>query len=122
MDSIRNDQIISQSYGDEHTKTEMLASSIMLLSINEEAPASKVGYRSCFDSSATTNCPERRGSLSGWGCLKTRVTYKANLCSLAGPEPSSNSYQQDSKVSSNAYFSEDSWGYFFDEDTAAPRR
>mmetsp|Transcript_13766 Transcript_13766/g.19233 ORF Transcript_13766/g.19233 Transcript_13766/m.19233 type:complete len:113 (+) Transcript_13766:61-399(+) len=53
--------------------SEMLASSIMLMSICEHSEI-RPGYKPASNS---------KGSLPGWGNSMTRRSYKINLCSLA---------------------------------------
>jgi hypothetical protein len=58
--------------------TAMLASSLMLVAISEEAPSSEQHFKSRLCPS-----PNSGASLSGWGTAATRKSCKMDLCALA---------------------------------------
>lgn len=77
---------------------EMLASSMMLVSISETSETSN-GYQSSLSSS---------NSLRGWGNRASRQTYSTDLAGLVNQEASCKS-----QFSSSAP-SDESWGFFAD--------
>jgi hypothetical protein len=73
----------------------MMASSMTLFSISEDAPVANIGYRS------------RPSSPSGWGTSMTRKSYKMDLSSLASACAMESQTQQASSMEC-----EDVWGHF----------
>jgi hypothetical protein len=78
----------------------MLASSMTLFSISEDAPAASVGGRSRSSSGSDS-------SLNGWGTSMTRKTYKMDLSSLASSCAMESKTQESSPMEC-----EDVWGNF----------
>jgi hypothetical protein len=85
---------------------EMLASSMIMFSILEDAPVANSGYRSRLSSSSGID-----NSLNGWGTSMTRKSYKTDLALLASACPMDTQLQKASSMQR-----EDAWGHFSDQE------
>lgn len=98
---------------EDNRRTEMLASSMMLVAISEETPA-HTGYNSSYSSmnSRKRSCASTGSgdSLSGWGNSMTRKSYKVDLSTLATESQTPKQVAFESSISDI-----DDWG-FFDQD------
>mmetsp|Transcript_44695 Transcript_44695/g.66342 ORF Transcript_44695/g.66342 Transcript_44695/m.66342 type:complete len:127 (-) Transcript_44695:296-676(-) len=94
--------------------SEMLASSIALLRISEHEPAANLEFRSTFAKTSQGS----DSSLNGWGGLKSRSSYKTDLCALAAPSSPRSCHQSRSATARTLRASSpqpsDDWGYFVD--------
>jgi hypothetical protein len=87
------------------TSVEMLASSMMLVSIAENQSAD-VGYNASPPSERTNS-----GLSHGWGSSLSRKSFKTNLCDLADSGMESSAFHP-GKAQTDAFSGE--WGHYAD--------
>mmetsp|Transcript_12900 Transcript_12900/g.20762 ORF Transcript_12900/g.20762 Transcript_12900/m.20762 type:complete len:131 (+) Transcript_12900:80-472(+) len=104
---------------------DVLATSMMLVSIDEENVLKRNHQTSgSLCSMASSRCSSR-GSLNGWGSSTSRKSYKVDLSSLAGddcsPKDQQHRQHQGSRTAAPSSGStsdhadvDDSWGFFVD--------
>jgi hypothetical protein len=96
----------SFTFNSREQSVELLATSMILFSISEDAPVAKSGYRSGLSSSSGSD-----NSLNGWGTSMTRKSYKTDLASLAFACPMDAQTQKTSTMQCG-----DAWGYFSEQE------
>lgn len=89
--------------------TEILDSSLMLVTISEHSESNNIGYSSSLPSTPTSS---DNGLCRGWGNSASRKSFRSDLCSIAGLDNSSAGSAQNQ--SSERPISASSWGYFDD--------
>jgi hypothetical protein len=82
-----------------------LASSVILLSISENAPLANIDYHSRLSSPNGSSV----NSLDGWGTSMARRSYKTDLALLASAHPLDAQTQKTSSINN-----ESAWGHFSD--------
>jgi hypothetical protein len=102
--SIPPSRSCSPTFNSREQSVEMLASSMILFSISENAPVANTGYHSRLSSPSDS-------SPNGWGTSMSRKSYKNDLASLASACPMDAQPQKTSSMQCG-----DAWGYFSDRE------